>query len=304
METSRPNVIDYAREAVARARGEATATALAPEARATMSRDPFPHLVVENILPRELYESLDQAFPSDDYVIDGAPFEDNRTYLRTSDQSLADPDLPPLWRNFIETNTTQSVLDSAIAIWADEIARCHPGLEANFGKPLEAFEAARRHGTGDSPANRGADVMIDCQFGVNSPVRRVGTPRGPHVDAGSKLFSALLYFRNEKDEQEGGQYELYRLRRGPFPKNRMKKVPDRYVERVKQIPVRGNSLVMWINTPDAVHAVGRRGVTPKSRRYIAISGECFGGARPSDFFSHFDAWDSPLGRLRASIGLF
>lgn len=285
------NVMEHAREAVR-------------SGRARIDRDPFPHLVVDDVLPPELYAELEAAFPEIEYVADGEPIVNNRTYLRTSDRILADPELSPLWREFVERNTGREVFESVVEIWGDDIARCHPGLEQNFGKPLEAFETARRRGKGDSEANRAADLMLDCQFGINSPVEERSASRGPHVDRGAKLFSALLYLRHEKDASGGGEYELYRLKRGPFPRSRMKKVPARYIECVKRIPYRANRLVTWLNTPEAIHAVSPRDVTEYPRRYLAISGESFGGARPSGFFSHFEAWDRPLGRLRAALGLF
>lgn len=271
--------------------------------RARIVTDPFPHLVVEDILPPDAYDALEAHFPSVEYIADGEPIENNRTYLRTSDRILADPELSDLWRDFVETNTAPNVLGHALGIWGDELARCHPGLEANFGKPISQFESIRRSGKGDSEANRRADVVLDCQFGVNSPVREMSAARGPHVDRGAKFFSALLYFRDEKDESSGGEYELFRLRGRPFPQNKMKKIPPSYIECVKRIPYRANSLVMWMNTPDAIHAVAPRTVTEYPRRYIAISGECFGGARPSGFFSHFPEWDRPLARLRTRLGL-
>lgn len=273
------------------------------EGRAQIERDPYPHLVVENILPQALYDELEANFPSVEYVIDGNEVENNRIYLRSSDRILADEQLPSLWREFVETNTQRAVFETALEIWGKDIEHYHPGIEENFGKPIEAFEVARRSGKGDSEANRRADLVIDCQFGINSPVRKQSAARGPHVDRGAKLFSALLYLRDEKDSSDGGQYELFRLRRGPFPPSRMKKIPKRYVEPVKAVPYRANSLVMWLNTPDAIHAVAPRTVTEYPRRYIAISGECFGGALPSGFFSRFPEWDTPIGRVRSALGI-
>ena len=83
----------------------------------------------------------------------------------------------------------------------------------------------------------------------------------------------------------------------------MKKIPARYIELVKRVPYRANQVVMWMNTPDAIHAVAPRGVTPFARRYVAVSGECFGGAMPSAFFSHFPEWSRPVARLRAMLGV-
>ena len=51
----------------------------------------------------------------------------------------------------------------------------------------------------------------------------------------------------------------------------------------------------------SIHGVSPRSVTQVPRRYVAISGECFGGARPSEYFSHFPEWDSPIQKLRAKL---
>lgn len=274
--------------------------------RAKIERDPYPHVVVEEVLPRALYDRLEAGFPSVESIADRAgdePIEANRTYLRPATDALDDPTLDPTWRALIDANTRPEAFEPARAIWREEIARCHPDLEANFGKPLDAFSAARRRGRRDGPDNRRADVVLDCQLGVNTPVRSPGSPRGAHVDRGAKLFTALVYFRDEKDDSEGGEYEMFRLTRGSFPYRHRKHIPDRYLASARRIPYRANTLVMWLNTPEAVHGVRARSVTPFPRRYVAVSGECFGGARPSAFFSERDEWRTPLGRLRRAVGL-
>lgn len=270
-------------------------------ARASIERDPFPHLVIENVLPEAEYKALEETFPDVEYVAGSEPIVNNRTYLATSDRVLADPKTPECWRAFFEAHTQRSLFESAMALWQEEIERLHPTLEANFGKRLDEFQVARRSGKGDSEANRTADVVLDCQFGVNSPVTSESSTRGPHLDSGAKLFSSLLYFRSEKDESTGGEYELFRLRRGPYPRSKMKNIPDKYIESVKRIAYRPNTLLTWINSGVSIHAVTPRSITPVPRRYVAISGECFGGARPAEFFSHFPEWDSPLQRFRAKL---
>jgi hypothetical protein len=270
-------------------------------AHATIELEPFPHLVVENVLPEADYRALEESFPSVEYVARGEEVVNNRTYLANSDRVLSDPDTPPAWQSFFAAHTQRALFESAMSLWQEEIERRHPDLEANFGKKLGEFEVARRSGKGDSPANRRADIMLDCQFGVNSPVTVESSTRGAHVDSGAKLFSSLLYFRAKDDESTGGEYELLRLRRGPYPRSKMKNIPSKYIESVKRIPYRRNTLLAWLNTPESIHGVTPRSVTSIPRRYVAISGECFGGAKPMEFFSHFDEWDRPLERLRAKL---
>lgn len=269
--------------------------------RSQIIRDPFPHVVIENVLPEADYRDLEETFPSVEYVAGDEEIVNNRTYLANSDRVLADPRTPEPWRAFFATHTARSLFDSAMRLWQEEIERAHPRLEENFGKGLDAFDVGRRSGKGDTAENRRYDVVLDCQFGVNSPVTRESSTRGPHLDSGAKLFSSLLYFRSEDDDSTGGEYELYRLKDGPFPRSKMKHVPDRYIERVKRIPYRPNTLLTWINSGYAIHGVSPRSVTRIPRRYVAVSGECFGGARPSEFFARFPGWDSPIQKLRARL---
>jgi len=270
--------------------------------RAEICHDPYPHLVIENVLPEADYKLLEETFPSVEYIAEGFEIENNRTYLASSERVLSDPRTPEPWRAFFDAHTQQSLFESAMRLWQAEIERLHPTLADNFGKPLHQFEVARRsEGKGAAEANLRADVVLDCQFGVNSPVTLESSTRGPHLDSGAKLFSSLLYFRSEQDDSTGGEYELYKLRKGPYPRSKMKHIPGRYIESVKHVPYRPNTLLTWINHGTSIHGVSPRSVTQVPRRYVAISGECFGGARPSEFFSHFPEWDSPIQKLRAKL---
>jgi hypothetical protein len=269
--------------------------------RAQIVHDPFPHVVIENVLPEADYRDLEETFPTVEHIAGDQEIVNNTTYLADSDRVLSDPRTPEPWRAFFEAHTSRSLFESAMRLWQEEIERAHPGLEQNFGKPLDRFEVGRRSGKGDTPENRRFDVVLDCQFGVNSPVTRESSTRGPHLDSGAKLFSSLIYFRSEKDESTGGEYELYRLKDRPFPRSKMKHIPESYLESVKRIPYRANTLLAWINSGTAIHGVSPRSVTQIPRRYVAVSGECYGGARPSEFFAHFPEWDSPVQRLRAKL---
>ncbi|MBJ20896.1 MAG: 2OG-Fe(II) oxygenase [bacterium] len=269
--------------------------------RASIDLDPYPHIVIENVIPEVDYKALEETFPTVEYIAGREEITNNRSLLADSDRVLADPKTPEPWRAFFEAHTQRSLFESAIKLWGEQIEKHHPGLEANFGKRLENFTTARRSGKEKCEANRRADIMLDCQFGSNAPVTAMSSTRGPHLDSGAKLFSSLVYFRTEDDDSTGGEYELLRLKKGPFPRSKMKYIPEKYIESVKRIPYRRNTLLAWLNTRHSLHGVTPRSVTSIPRRYVAISGECFTGARPFEFFSHYDEWDRPIERLRAKL---
>ena len=171
----------------------------------------------------------------------------------------------------------------------------HPRLEDNFGKPLEAFTVGvRSPGKWDSAANRETDVVLDCLFGVNSPVKTPVPARGPHVDSPAKLFSTLLYLRDPEDDCEGGAFELYAPKGRLYPRRYYKKIPEHRVTRVKQVPYQANTLVGWLNGARAIHAVEPSVSGPGAH----CDCECYGGREARGLFLQDPSWSSLTGRLR------
>jgi len=265
---------------------------------------PYPHMFIENALPQPLYDELAAAFPSVDYVAGEEAAENNRVCLRGGSAIVDDPEVAPIWREFFAYHLSPAFFAEFCALWGDVVGDVHPGLEANFGRPLEAFTIGQRvSGKTKREANLGADLVLDCLFGVNTPVREPTPARGPHVDSPYKLFSCLLYLRDEADDSSGGEHQMYRVRRRMYPRSSYKKIPERYVEPAGSHPYRANTLMFWLNTSSAIHGVAPRSVTGRPRRYVAVTGECYGGAQREGFFSHHPQWNGALGRLRCRVNL-
>ena len=266
---------------------------------AHLHREPFHHYAIEEALPEALFTELADSFPSLEYVAGTGVLENNRPYLKSASEVLADDALPAAWRAFFEAHTAPAFFKQLLTLWGDAMRAAHPRLEDNFGKPLEDFTiGVRAPGKWDSAANRQTDVVLDCLFGVNSPVKTPTPARGPHVDSPAKLFSTLLYLRDPEDDCEGGAFELYAPKGRLYPKRQYKKIPDHRVARVKQVPYQANTLVGWLNGARAIHAVEPRSVTERPRRYIAITAECYGGREARGHFLHDPSWSSLTGRLR------
>ncbi len=116
-----------------------------------------------------------------------------------------------------------------------------------------------------------ADIHLDCQFVMNTPVTEVGSVKTAHVDLCDKIFSALFYFRDSADDTPGGDFEIYRWRRAPrFIKHRSM---NRDVEMVKIVKYEANAYACFLNSEQAVHGVSPRGITNVPRRYINFIAE-------------------------------
>jgi len=251
-----------------------------------IQRVPFPHIVVNNALDADYYDQLAADFPTLQQVAGQGRLKNNHAYRLGAEAVIDNPGIARIWREFFAYHTSAPFFAELLGLWGDEIARLHPGLSNNFGKPIEAFSVGRRKPQKSRAAeNADTDLVLDCLFGNNSPVRSTSSVRGPHIDSGRKLFSALLYFRHPDDDSSGGALELYSVRGGSYPLRVRKKIPARYVDKVKEIPYAANTLFIWLNSGLSVHGVSPRSVSPLPRRYISFTGECYGGA-DADFYAH------------------
>lgn len=251
--------------------------------------EPFPHLIMDNALPEAYYAELEAAFPSLDFVAGQGELDNNMLYLRSALDVIGNFEVAAVWRDFFAFHCSADFFHQACSFWRERIDRLNPDLEENFGKPLEDFTVGlrqpRKH---ENPENKSADVMMDCQFGMSSPVRSVSSVRGPHVDNRAKLFAALLYFRHPDDDSTGGELELYRLKGRRYPNRRMTKIDAKYIECVERVPYGANRLVVWLNSAYSIHGVSPRSIANMPRRYINFLGECYAGKR-DDYFTAFSA---------------
>src|SRR3546814_5931604 len=77
--------------------------------RATSVSDwPFPHVVIEDCLPWDLYRRLLEARPAYEAILKGREPGSNKRIDRNAKDLLADYTLAPVWREFIEFHTSQA----------------------------------------------------------------------------------------------------------------------------------------------------------------------------------------------------
>jgi hypothetical protein len=242
------------------------ASLLAPATPTDVDTQPFPHLTRVSALPAMEYDLLAEQFPPLAAIIGHGPPPGSNVAVRVSAvDALARADLPPAWRRFFEHHTSGDHWLEVVRIFGDHLRAAHPTLEARAGRRFHDWRVARR-GTGEA-----ADVRLDCQFVMNTPVARRSSVKTPHVDKYDKIFSALFYMRDATDRTAGGDLDLYRWRRTPrFVRHRA--IP-RDVERVKTIGYAANTYVAFVNSPWSVHGVSPRDVTEMPRRYVNFVAE-------------------------------
>jgi hypothetical protein len=227
--------------------------------------DPYAHLTRSNVVPAEVYAALEAAFPSLDMILDGRSAGSNQAVRMTVKQVLNDRRISSLWREFFEYHTSGEYWRDVVRLFGDRFRRAFPQLEERMGRRYEDWRVVPRGFAGE------ADIHLDCQFVMNTPVTEVGSVKTAHVDLCDKIFSALFYFRQDGDTTPGADFEIYRWRRSPrFIKHR---AMDRDVERVKIVKYEANAYACFLNSEQAVHGVSPRGITNVPRRYINFIAE-------------------------------
>jgi hypothetical protein len=231
---------------------------------------PFVHLHIENALEEDYYKSLSETFPDAStfnslYEQDSATKQNNFNLIFSAVGAARSGLVNKTWQEFIEAHSSAEFFNQTISLIGDFVRKRYPDLETRLGKPLEELTVGWRSDDND------AEVQIDCQFAMNTPVTVPSSVRGVHVDNTRKLFNALLYMRLENDETAGGDLGIFKFKDQPTFEG--VQVPDEAVEQVDVIPYQSNSVILFMNSPESLHGVTVRNVTPHPRRYVNFLAE-------------------------------
>ena len=228
--------------------------------------EPYAHYTQADVVPASLYQELAAEFPTLATIVnERSDIGSNEAVRMTVKQVVGDRRISPLWREFFEYHTSSDYWRDVTRLFAQHFRREFPDLEERVGRAYEDWRVVPRGYAGE------ADVRLDCQFVMNTPVKRKSSVKTAHVDLCDKIFSALYYMRDPRDLSQGGDLDIYDWRREPrFVKHR---ALNRDVEVVKTVPYRANSYLCFVNSPQAVHGVSPRDTTDVPRRYINFIAE-------------------------------
>lgn len=258
--------------------------------------DPFPHILIEGAVDDSLCSRLIEELPSVDDLAAGEPHGSNRHFMRTYKQARGAPYISPLWKDFLKIHTTQAFYDKVMSLLGDHVDEMHAQLCAQKGS-VKDFRAGVRH----IDSFEQHDVLLDAQVFVQTPV--VGKPnsyRIGHVDDPRKLFNAIFYLRLPGDDSVGADLELlkYRGEKKKFHNRERKLIDDRYVEVVKTIPYKANTLIVIPGSFNSLHKVQVRQKTPYPRYYMNLL-----AAVEEPLFSLEPYWENPIDTVRRVLGV-
>ena len=223
----------------------------------TMHTAPFPH--VTGSIDPALYKQLEAEWPKDNKLFLGTIKGQNTLRQINAALGLKQDVYSPLWRAFIEHHTSKAFFQELLKLFLPHIHKAYPDLKK---LPLEV-------------GLRGLDkkpFALDCQLAINTPVTKKSRVRGSHIDSPTQLIGGMLYMPAEGDKA-GGNLQLgkwkgkpkFMARKGML---RMSEADAKSVKLTKTIAYAPNTLIFFLNTPDAIHSVTERSPTKQVRRYV------------------------------------
>lgn len=216
-------------------------------------RDPFPHVVIHDAL--DYYDDLARTRPSAKRIIGNRAYEENQRLDLRSVDCLNAPDIHAIWKAFIALHTSD-------LFWREvreylRVDEYYPGINWEPVGP------------------RAPDVRLgmECQPGINTPLVTSGRVRGPHLDNTAELYGGMLYMRHADDDSTGGELQVCRWKNGMRRFHGKLECYDEDVEVVATVPYQANTFVLFLNTPDSVHAVTPRSPSTVPRMLVNVAAD-------------------------------
>ena len=229
----------------------------------TVIKEPYPHVIIEDALPWDLYEELENKFP-EKQILNTQPY-DNGICYRMKANIMLDPKFEPeIWRKFTEYHTS--------AEWFNEVNELFKDHMPNTLKRKFTEQELGARGWADDNKN----IWTDCQAVMHKPITET-TSRTPHIDNPMEMWAGLLYMPYKNNTSKGGEFQIHST------KNKIKKVDKSKGRQIYEndlgpvvttVPYKRNMFVMFANnSADTVHSVSLRVSPDTYRRSVNIIGE-------------------------------
>ena len=230
---------------------------------------PYPHIIIKNCLDKDIYEHLENTYPSDEFIfkLDHQKHEipmKNMRYQINCNNSLKLNKIDYIWRLFIDYHTSEQ--------FYIEVA-------TKFNILQDKIKTVGKRNINDN------DILLDCQIGINSISDIKSIVIGPHLDLCNKIYSGLFYMKQKNDNSLGGNLKIYDI---IYPYNNLSeftsiiskknifnngKWDNKQIKVFKKIDYDKNVLVLFLNTKNSIHGVSPRDPNIYSRRLINIISE-------------------------------
>ena len=229
---------------------------------------PYPFITIDNFLKKETYKEIKTKFPSLETFRINGDIESNNEQIRIAFSSFSkfSEKLDSFWKDFGFFFLKEEFFYNFCEFYENDIKNLYPNL---YKQIKEKSLKIGVHGI-DNFEN--CDVLLDFHIGINTPVKKVDSVRGPHLDNKKSLYTGLCYLKDDDDKTDSGHFTIYKLK--PFKlmilgSSRSVNLSD--VENFKEIKYASNRVATFLNTKKSIHGVTPREVTTKVRKFFAFN---------------------------------
>ena len=217
---------------------------------------PFPHFVIEDALPYEIYQQLEKEWPKNQ-LLETSPYDNGVCYRLKADEMLKPGKVSDLWKQFTNYHTSLEFYKEVQNIFQNNILQENPTIG-----PRGWVEKT-------------ATIWTDCQTVMHKPI--VETTRTPHIDNPREIYAGLLYMPYDDDEAQGGEFQIYNSKDSiqDVDMKKGRQIFDKNLGVVHTtVPYKPNTFVMFLNnSPNAIHGVTPRVNAKLYRRSVNIIAE-------------------------------
>jgi len=225
-------------------------------------KKPFPYLIIDNALPSDYYDKLNDSFPKYSMIMNNNEYKQNFAYRYNASQSLLDNNIANIWKDFVSYHTSYKFIEEFYEAFKKSIYEYYPRSKGRL--PNKDNCGVRFSGK--------YTFNLDCQFVINTPVEKQSSVIEPHLDNPKEFYAALLYMKNFDDDSIGGNLVTYKFKDRPIFYGKSRAKHEDVIE-FEEIEYKPNRLVMFLNTPYSLHGVTQKSVSHHYRKYINIIGE-------------------------------
>jgi hypothetical protein len=234
--------------------------------------DPYPFIVIHDALPADICDALIAGYPPLD-ILGVDALQNNSRWSVTAWDAAQNRGISQVWQALVAYHASPAFFDDFVRVFGDQVLRLYPQVFPD----MESLRALRL-GVRERDDDEDCDLFLDAQISGNTAVRDASSVKTIHVDSEHKLFTGLLYLRSPQDDSIGGDLDVLRFRRDLTPAQWRRRydgmfTDDSLVEHVTRIPYSRNTLVMFVNGPNALHGVTVREPTQHLRLFMNLVGE-------------------------------
>jgi len=249
-----------------------------------IQRDPFPHAVIPDLLPKEFFGRLVETIPPLDAF---QPDDDVKSNLRIMDSNQYFAAAPEQFRKTWTRLRDDVIRDTIAPILVRRLKADILEKYASLFSPELADEIMA-----------GGLVSSDGRIMARKP----GYKLNPHSDSAQYAVTCLLYFTSA-DDADTGALCLFRPERRPELRHTSTYYPAKEegiaVELVKEIPIRENLFVTFLNGAESLHGARVDPGSNLSHERLAYQAHIVPRRDPrSEMDRHLDRLDDPLARQR------